>query len=72
MKTNMPRQKTVILGGGHAGVRCANRLAGTVGDRVSIVLMNPIKDFVERIRLHGSRPRAGAIAPYPQESRHAG
>jgi NADH dehydrogenase FAD-containing subunit len=31
---------------------CANRLAGTVGDQVSITLVNPIEDFVERIRLH--------------------
>jgi NADH dehydrogenase FAD-containing subunit len=62
MKTNMPRQKTVILGGGYAGVMCANRPAGTVGDRVSITLVNPIKDFA----------RTDAVAPYPQESRHAG
>jgi hypothetical protein len=51
---------------------CANRRAGTVGDRVSITLVNPIKDFVERVRLHESKPRTGAVAPYPQESRHAG
>ncbi|AWS44010.1 hypothetical protein [Streptosporangium sp. 'caverna'] len=67
----MSRQRTVILGGGHAGVMCADRLAGTVGDRVSVTLLSPIKDFAERLRPHESRPRTGA-APYPQESRHAG
>jgi NADH dehydrogenase FAD-containing subunit len=52
MKEPVRKQKIVILGGGYAGVMCANRLAGTVGDQVSITLVNPIEDFVERIRLH--------------------
>jgi NADH dehydrogenase FAD-containing subunit len=45
------KQKTDILGGGYAGLVCASRLAGTVGDRVSITLVDPIEDFVERVRL---------------------
>ncbi|MFB6991557.1 MULTISPECIES: NAD(P)/FAD-dependent oxidoreductase [unclassified Streptomyces] len=40
----------VVIGGGYAGVTAANRLAH--GDNVSVTLINPRPDFVERIRLH--------------------
>ncbi|MGB4779693.1 NAD(P)/FAD-dependent oxidoreductase [Microbacterium sp.] len=56
----------VIIGGGYAGVICANRLRSSLTDkeasRVRIRLVNPIDRFVERIRLHevaaGSRQSA--------------
>ncbi|MFF9509434.1 NAD(P)/FAD-dependent oxidoreductase [Streptomyces sp. NPDC014724] len=40
----------VVIGGGYAGVTAANRLAHR--DNVSVTLINPRPDFVERIRLH--------------------
>lgn len=40
----------VVIGGGYAGVMAANRL--TQRDDVTVTLVNPRPDFVERIRLH--------------------
>ncbi len=40
----------VVLGGGYAGVMAANRL--TQRDDVTVSLINPRPNFVERIRLH--------------------
>ncbi|MDV5144274.1 FAD-dependent oxidoreductase [Streptomyces sp. SBC-4] len=40
----------VVIGGGYAGVMAANRL--TQRDDVTVTLINPRPDFVERIRLH--------------------
>jgi NADH:ubiquinone reductase (H+-translocating) len=40
----------VVVGGGYAGVLAANRL--TQRDDVTVTLINPRPDFVERIRLH--------------------
>ncbi|TVL91124.1 NAD(P)/FAD-dependent oxidoreductase [Streptomyces sp. SAJ15] len=40
----------VVIGGGYAGVMAANRL--TRRDDVTVTLINPRPDFVERIRLH--------------------
>ncbi|MEU4443228.1 FAD-dependent oxidoreductase [Actinosynnema sp. NPDC050801] len=40
----------VVIGGGYAGVMAANRL--TRGDGVTVTLINPRPEFVERIRLH--------------------
>ncbi|MGW2179063.1 NAD(P)/FAD-dependent oxidoreductase [Streptomyces sp. NPDC001732] len=40
----------VVIGGGYAGVTAANRLAHH--DDVTVTLVNPRPDFVERIRLH--------------------
>lgn len=40
----------VVIGGGYAGVMAANRLTQR-GD-VTVTLINPRSDFVERIRLH--------------------
>ncbi|MBO0842754.1 MAG: FAD-dependent oxidoreductase, partial [Nocardioides sp.] len=42
--------EVVVVGGGYAGVYAANRLAGN--DLVSVTLVNPRAEFVERIRLH--------------------
>ncbi|NEC50054.1 FAD-dependent oxidoreductase, partial [Actinospica acidiphila] len=42
--------EVVVLGGGYGGVKAANRLARRAG--VSVTLVNPRPDFVERIRLH--------------------
>ncbi|MCP2032679.1 NADH dehydrogenase FAD-containing subunit [Okibacterium sp. HSC-33S16] len=57
----------VIVGGGYAGVLCANRLRSSLGPdemtRTRIVLVTLTSTFVERIRLHevaaGSRADAG-------------
>ncbi|MFE6861047.1 NAD(P)/FAD-dependent oxidoreductase [Nocardia sp. NPDC057668] len=40
----------VVIGGGYAGVIAANRL--TKHDGVTVTLINPRSEFVERIRLH--------------------
>lgn len=40
----------VVIGGGYAGVTAANRLAQRAD--VTVTLINPRPDFVERIRLH--------------------
>lgn len=42
--------EVVVVGGGYGGVKAANRLARR--DGVSVTLVNPRPDFVERIRLH--------------------
>ncbi|MFG2797244.1 NAD(P)/FAD-dependent oxidoreductase [Streptomyces pseudovenezuelae] len=55
--------EVLVIGGGYAGVMAANRL--TLGDDVTVTLINPRPDFVERIRLHqlvgGSH---AAVVPY--------
>ena len=53
-------RRAVILGGGYAGVMCANRLAGTLRDEVEVTLVNPIDDFVERLLLHEVAARANS------------
>jgi NADH dehydrogenase FAD-containing subunit len=40
----------VVIGGGYAGVMAANRM--TQRDDVSLTLINPRLNFVERVRLH--------------------
>lgn len=42
--------KVVVVGGGYAGVLAANRL--TLREDVAVTLVNPRRQFVERIRLH--------------------
>ncbi|WP_019135397.1 NAD(P)/FAD-dependent oxidoreductase [Cellulomonas massiliensis] len=42
--------QVLVLGGGYAGVMAANHLAGS--DGVSVTLVNPRPQFVERLRLH--------------------
>ena len=42
----------VVLGGGYAGVMAANRLSAAARAGLEVVLVNPGKCFVERIRLH--------------------
>ncbi|WP_030772522.1 MULTISPECIES: NAD(P)/FAD-dependent oxidoreductase [unclassified Streptomyces] len=42
--------EVVVIGGGYAGVMAANRL--TQRDGVTVTLINPRANFVERIRLH--------------------
>ncbi|MFF4033617.1 NAD(P)/FAD-dependent oxidoreductase [Streptomyces sviceus] len=55
--------EVLVIGGGYAGVMAANRL--TLRDDVTVTLINPRPDFVERIRLHqlvgGSHD---AVVPY--------
>ncbi len=56
--------RVVIIGAGYAGVMAANRLAGNPGlsGSIKVIVLNPVADFVERIRLHevaaGSRESA--------------
>jgi NADH dehydrogenase FAD-containing subunit len=57
---NTAQRRIVILGAGYAGVMSANRLAGKVGSEVDITLVNPIPEFVERIRLHEVAARPGS------------
>lgn len=42
--------RVVVIGGGYAGVMAANRM--TQRDDVTVTLINPRANFVERIRLH--------------------
>lgn len=56
--------RVVIIGAGYAGVMAANRLAGSpkLFNSISVTVINPVSDFVERIRFHevaaGSRESA--------------
>nr|WP_300047152.1 FAD-dependent oxidoreductase [uncultured Nocardioides sp.] len=52
--------RILIIGGGYAGILCANRLAGKLGSRARITLINPNESFVERIRLHEVAARTDA------------
>jgi NADH:ubiquinone reductase (H+-translocating) len=58
------RCRVVIIGAGYAGVMAANRLAGSQrsSESLSVTVLNPVADFVERIHLHevaaGSRKSA--------------
>lgn len=47
--------RIVILGGGYAGAACALRLGSSIrrhGLKANVTLVNPSRDFIERIRLH--------------------
>ncbi len=56
----------LILGGGYAGVMCANRLASKAGKRVRVTLVNACPTFRERVRDHHF---AAAIPPQPKDLR---
>ncbi|MFF2244378.1 NAD(P)/FAD-dependent oxidoreductase [Arthrobacter sp. NPDC058130] len=62
----MSSRRVVIIGAGYAGVMAANRLAGSkqLGD-LQVTVVNPVADFVERIRLHevAAGSRASAAVP---------
>lgn len=49
-ETTAQNTRVVVIGGGYAGVLAANRLQG--GPGVTVTLVNPRPEFVERIRLH--------------------
>ncbi|MFF2318387.1 NAD(P)/FAD-dependent oxidoreductase [Arthrobacter sp. NPDC058097] len=67
----MSARDVVIIGAGYAGVMAANRLAGSNHDlRVSVI--NPVADFVERIRLHEVAAGSRATAAVPMGSVLAG
>lgn len=59
--------RVVIIGAGYAGVMAANRLAGSSAD-LSVALVNPAADFVERIRLHQVAAGSKATAAVPMRS----
>ncbi|MFC4079814.1 FAD-dependent oxidoreductase [Amycolatopsis samaneae] len=44
--------RVLVVGAGYAGVMAANRLAAAGGPEVSVTVVNPRPEFVERIRLH--------------------
>lgn len=63
----MAVHRVVIIGAGYAGIMAANRLAGN-GRDLSIVVINPVADFVERIRLHEVAAGSRATAAVPMRS----
>lgn len=64
------RCRVVVIGAGYAGVMAANRLAGKTHfpDVVSVTVVNPVADFVERIRLHEVAAGSRASAAVPMRS----
>src|SRR5687768_16707246 len=44
--------RIVIVGAGYAGVLAANRVAGRLGKRAQVTLINDGAELVNRIRLH--------------------
>ncbi|MEW5808074.1 MAG: FAD-dependent oxidoreductase [Actinomycetota bacterium] len=61
MTQSQPR--VVVIGGGYAGVMAANRLMSR--DDLSVTLVNPRPQFVERIRLHQlAAGNHDAVVPY--------
>ena len=45
-------REVLVLGGGYAGVLCANRLAGRLGSEAKVTLVSERGEFVHRVRLH--------------------
>lgn len=64
------RCRVVIIGAGYAGVMAANRLAGNrkLSKSISVTVLNPVADFVERIRLHGAAAGNRDSASVPMRS----
>lgn len=42
----------VVLGAGYAGMMTALRCGGQPGDQIHVTVVNPVDQFVERVRLH--------------------
>lgn len=55
-ETRLIERSVVIIGAGYAGVMAANRLQASLShdgvDHVKVTIVNPVPDFIERIRLH--------------------
>lgn len=65
----MSAQRVVIIGAGYAGAMAANRLAGSRQlESLSVTVVNPVADFVERIRLHEVAAGSRATAAVPLRS----
>ena len=64
------RCQVVIIGAGYAGVMAANRLAGNqrLSESISVTVINPVADFVERIRLHEVAAGSRGSARVPMRS----
>lgn len=64
------RCRVVIIGAGYAGVMAANRLAGNErhSASISVTVLNPVADFVERIHLHEVAAGSRASASVPMRS----
>ncbi|QHC22963.1 NAD(P)/FAD-dependent oxidoreductase [Streptomyces sp. GS7] len=56
--------RVLVVGAGYAGVMAANRLAVTGRSDVSVTVVNPRPEFVERVRLH-EHAAGGASAVRP-------
>lgn len=56
--------EVLVLGGGYAGVLCANRLAGRLGHEARVTLVSERDAFVHRVRLH----EALAGRPFPRRT----
>ena len=61
--------KIVVIGAGYAGILAANRVQASLtpqeGRRVRITIVNPLPDFIDRVRLHelAAGVRASAAVP---------
>ena len=55
--------RIVIVGAGYAGVLAANRVAGRLGKRAQVTLINDGAELVNRIRLHeaGNAPTPDGV-----------
>ncbi|SFT99169.1 NAD(P)/FAD-dependent oxidoreductase [Arthrobacter sp. ov118] len=64
------RFRVVIIGAGYAGVMAANRLAGSkqLPESLTVTIVNPVADFLERIRLHEVAAGSRASAAVPMRS----
>ena len=64
------RFRVVIIGAGYAGVMAANRLAGSkqLPESLAVTIVNPVADFIERIRLHEVAAGSRASAAVPMRS----
>lgn len=64
------RCRVVIIGAGYAGVMAANRLAGSeqLSESLGVTVVNPVADFIERIRLHEVAAGSRASAAVPMRS----
>jgi NADH dehydrogenase len=63
--------KVVVIGAGYAGILAANRVQASMkpqeGRRVRVTIVNPLPDFIERVRLHEVAAGVRASVAIPLE-----
>ena len=63
------QHRVVVIGAGYAGILAANRVRASLkrseAGRVSVVMVNPTGDFVDRVRLHEVAAGVRATAAIP-------